>query len=207
MKKTRILLAMIGVLMLSASIAAAQPMWSVGAKGGVSFATLYGDDSEGSKTATAFAAGGAAMVELNPNFGVGLEVLYSRKGAKEETTDETLALDYIEVPVLAIGIYPVDEKVDLMGYAGPAVAFSIAADFAGEDVKDTIASTDVGGAFGAGARFDAGKVKVTVEGRWTVGFMSIDDSEFDADVKNSVVSAMVGIMFPLGAGAAPAPAP
>ena len=202
MKRSGILLAVVGILVLSTSIAAAQPKHSIGVKGGVNFADLYGDDAEGTKSATGFAAGAAGMFQLHPNFGIGVEVLYTRKGAKDEATDETLKLDYIEIPVLATGIYPVDEKVSLMGYVGPAVAFNIKADDEGEDIKDFITSTDFSAAFGAGAIFAAGPVDITVEGRYTLGFMSIDDTATDADLKNTVISGLVGIMFPLGAGAA-----
>jgi hypothetical protein len=149
---------------------------------------------------TAFAFGGAGSVRLHENFEIGLEVLYSRKGTKDELSGETLALDYIEIPVLAVGVVPAHDRVDLIGYAGPAVGFNVKAEFAGGAVEDTIAGTDVGGAFGAGAAWSTSRATFTFEARLTVGFLTIDALTPSLDVKNRVIAALVGVMFPLTQG-------
>ena len=186
-------------LAISASAAYAQVEWNLGIKGGVNIVSLKGDDVVGVESNTAFIVGAAVMAQLNKNFGIEVDILYARKGAKSEFFDVTFDLDYIEIPILAVGLLPVSETVDLMGFVGPAFSFNISADVDGEDIKDEVEGTDISAVFGAGAIFDIGSFKLTLEGRYTLGFVSIDKLE-DDDVKNSAISVMAGFMFPLGGG-------
>jgi hypothetical protein len=184
-------------LAMSASAAHAGVSWQLGVKGGVNIVTLEGDDVEYAGQSTAFLAGGAVLAQLHRNFGIEVEVLFARKGAKHEIYDFKAEFDYIEIPILAAALLPVGETVDLMLYAGPSVSFNIAAKVAGEDVKDQLTETDVGAVAGTAVMIDMGSFNLTLEARYTLGLKSIDKIEED-DMKNAAIGIMAGLMFPLG---------
>ena len=83
MKKRHIwvLLALV-TLAISASTAHAQVEWNLGVKGGVNIVNLKGDDVEDVKSNTAFLAGAAVLAQVHENFGIELDILYARKGAR-----------------------------------------------------------------------------------------------------------------------------
>lgn len=201
MKRVFIVIVATVLVTFVAAGANAAAQWSVGAKGGLNLANLYGSDVTDNKMFTAFGVGAFTMAQFSENMGVMGEVFWQRKGAKDELSDESLKLDYIEIPVTFMGIYPASDAVRLVGFAGPVFSFLTSAKIADIDVKDELTSFDFGGAVGLGALFNAGAMDVTVDGRWTFGFTSIDDtSGSSADVKNSNFSIFGGIAMPLGAG-------
>ena len=203
MKTTLLVLVLAVAIALVAPAANAQLNWEVGAKGGVNFANLYGDDVIDNASTTAFAIGMSAMAGVNENFGVMVDALWTRKGAKDDDPTsiffgETLTLDYIEIPVMAAVMFPATETTRMMFFAGPAVGFNISAEFADADVSDTIASVDFGGVVGLGSTFNTGGANIGLDARWTFGFTSIDDTDFDFDTKNTVFSIMGSVSFPVG---------
>ena len=173
-----------------------------------------------------FVGGVYFMVHFTDMLGLRLEGLYAMKGGKG-TVDGTIVdpgygevpfsadvifkFNYVEIPLLAALRVPIDENVRFNAVAGPAFAFNMAAKLnmelgvmgyfidQTEDIDDEVKGTDIGGVIGGGFEFDAGQVSLFVEGRWTFGFSSIDDSGEDLDVKNSALSFSGGIAIPLGA--------
>ncbi len=174
-----------------------------------------------------FTGGVYLMVNVTEMFGVRLEALYAMKGGKGEvegtvdysgledvpfTADVTFKLAYIEIPLLAVLSIPVGETAKFNAMAGPAVSFKTSAELQielaimgyfidqTEDIDEYVKGTDVGGVIGGGFSFEVGQVNLFVDGRWTFGFSSIDDSGEDIDVKNSALSFMAGVGIPFGAG-------
>ena len=66
------------------------------------------------------------------------------------------------------------------------------------DIKDEVKSFDFGVVFGGGLDFAAGSGSFVIDIRYTLGLTSVDDSGFDADLKNKVFSASIG--YALGVG-------
>lgn len=174
-----------------------------------------------------FSGGIYFMAHLTDMFGLRLEALYVMRGGKGEvegtldvpdvgvvpfSADVTFKLDYIELPLLAVLSVPIGETVRFDAVAGPAFAFSTSSKldielgvmgyFIGqtEDIEDMVKTTDIGGVIGGGFTVDVGPVNLFIDGRWTFGFSSIDDSGDDLDVKNSNISFMGGVAVPLGTG-------
>lgn len=177
-----------------ASVPAASAQQSTfGLKAGLNVATLTGDNTDDLDPRLGFAGGAFVEIPVTPSFSVQPEVLYTQKGARETdgTTDATIALDYLEVPVLFKYTVPVTRSGLLLGgYVGPALAFklneNVEADFGGTTVSedtDFAKSTDVGVAFGA----TVGAGPFAVDGRYTLGLTNVVDSDVsDDDARNGV---------------------
>lgn len=178
-----------------------------GLEGGLNIADIYGDDAEDWNSRMAFCAGAFLTLSLVDMFAIQPEVLYARKGTRweeeyaGETYTATLTLDYLEIPLLAKLSMPLAGIVKPNLFFGPGLGILLSAKVKGEgvetDIKDDTKSTDFGFVVGAGLDFDLAMSKVTLSGRYTLGLTSIDDSEVDPqqDVKNGVISAMVGYSF------------
>jgi len=85
------------VAFLSTTAVKAQTI-SLGAKAGVNFASLSGDDVEDLDARTSFHLGLMAEARFSDKFAIQPEILYSSQGAKVD--DMTLKLDYLTIPVM-----------------------------------------------------------------------------------------------------------
>ena len=234
--KTRALIAAIVGLMLylAAGPAAAQVTWEVGFKGGVDLGKLTGDtgfsasftdgfntldfDGDISDFRTGFAGGGFATARISDAFGIRFEVLYAQKGGKGSvnmtfngtpagTADITFKLDYVEIPVLAVGSFPAGNSARMNVFGGPSIAFKTGAkvktEFQGQsdeqDAGDTTETTDFGFAAGAGVAIAASPtMSLVIDGRYTFGLSKVFKS--GEDLKNGGLALMAGLSFPLGGG-------
>jgi hypothetical protein len=150
------------------------------------------------------------MAELplgESGFAIQPEVLYVMKGGKAgfpegeaEGYDITMKvkMDYVEVPVLIKYNFPTQGTISPNLFAGPVVAFNVAAkvesegypveageDFPSEDIENK-KSVDFGIAFGGGLGLAVGETgKLTFDVRYTLGladlFDDISESEYDED--------------------------
>lgn len=182
----------------------------LGAKAGVNFASLGGDNTDGIDGLTGFHVGALVEVPVSERFSVQPEVLYSAQGAKTEISESLLGasftatskrkLDYIQVPIMA-KYYIVD---GLAVEAGPQVGFLVSAnaesklDLSGDidptiikeientygtgdiDISDHTKGIDFGLALGASYRLDMG---VFFGARYTLGLTDINDID-GSNVKN-----------------------
>lgn len=123
------------------------------------------------------------------------EVLYSQKGAK--FGGESLKLDYVEIPILAMWTAPAIGRFTPNLAVGPAVGFHIRAKAEDEDIKDFIKTVDFGIAFGAGVKVDEiGPGAVTFDVRYTLGLTNVlDDAPSDLSVRNMVLGLLLGYAF------------
>lgn len=166
-----------------------------------------------------FVGGVTADVPFSSSFGLRAEVLYSQKGYAvhfdpsqvEALTrggfDEgtvTAKIDYLEVPVLANVMFPMQNGLEIGLQAGLAPAFKLSTgvgcsgfedsnaceDFeADENDPDGIKSFDLGGALG----LTVGAGPFAVDARYTMSLTTIDEDDgsgiFDpVDARNGVVS-------------------
>jgi hypothetical protein len=196
----------------SATHAGADALWTTGFKGGVSIATVGGDDANDAESRTTFAGGFFAQADLSRNFGLRFEGLFFGKGASGENgnIEGELKFAYLELPILLVGQAPVSETVTISAFAGPTLGFNVGADaeidFGGfevsGDIGDEIADFEFGLAFGAGVGFEVGEVILVFDGRYDLGLTSIDDGLSDTgedlDLKNRAWAFMAGVGFPIG---------
>jgi hypothetical protein len=128
--------------------------------------------------------------------GVGVDILYARKGANETGSDQSVTLDYLNVPIYArvnIGS-PSRGGASVYGIAGLDLNFLIKSKLgSGEDIKDNFNSADYGLALGLGVEI----TRFLVEGRYTRGLGNIakHDVDFDTDVKTKSFAIMFGVRF------------
>lgn len=184
----------------------------LGIKVGVNLASLSGQgDTPGRRTG--FIGGGHLTISLpNSMFYFQPEILYSQKGFSEsiEGNSGTLALDYIDVPVL-VGIkFDSGSSVTPRVFLGPQASFKMNCKLKGSQGGDS-ASIDcdsdlLGGVFdtksvlfdllfGAGLNFDMGSVDIVFDARYDLG---LTDALELGDSKMTAWQFLAGVAFPLG---------
>jgi hypothetical protein len=187
----------------------AQSPLSFGLKAGLNISDISGPDTD-SDTRTGLTGGLAVYLNL-PALPIGIEsgLYYSQKGSSYSESDEfgdfdeTLKLDYIEVPVLARLNFPTPGPIGPHLVAGPYIGFNINAQAEGtedgvtydEDISDFINSTDIGLMFGAGLDFNIGVTSLNAQARYSIGLNNVYDFDTDDTYRNSVFSIVVGINF------------
>lgn len=178
-----------------------------GAKGGINFANLGGDDAGDASVYVGFNVGMFVEIPVTDKLIIQPELLYSAQGSKSEgplvvdgslyDVKATLKFNYINVPVMFK--YKVVEKFSLE--AGPYVGFLTAAkikvevDGYGsetEDIKDIVKLTDFGLALGMNYEFSD---VIFANARYQGGLTQIGDSGEGDDIKNSVFQLGLGFRF------------
>lgn len=173
-----------------------------GAKAGVNFATITGDDVESFDSRTAFHVGVVAEIVISETFSFQPELLYSAQGAdySDEEFEGTFKLDYLNIPLMAK--FYVGEGFSLE--AGPQIGFLLSAkdeyDFTGtafkseeEDIKEFVKDIDFGINVGVGYKLEGG---LNFGARYNLGLSDANDSGDDSfTLKNSVIQAYVGYFF------------
>jgi len=180
------------LLLLAASLTTAEAQVHFGVKAGLNMSDFLGDDEvlEGTEPRLGLVAGAFAQFPLSPSFAIQPEVLYSMKGITSEASAEEvnlegkIAVNYIEIPVLAKFLVPLQSGLNLSAYAGPAVAFKVSeeVELAGEGGSirfdtDVFKSTDFGAAFGG----TVGAGAFDVDLRYTLGLVNIVAEQSDAE--------------------------
>ncbi len=200
MKKTTLFLCLI---FCSATLLAqeVENRFQFGARAGVNFSTITGDDFESPKSRTSFYAGLMAETFVTEKFALQGEIFYSGQGFDiEETTfagvtvtpEAEFQIDYIQVPLLA-KIYLIE---GLNIHAGPQFGFKINEELDTDPTGDggdfdTDRIKDFDFQLAAGAEFKLTK-GFFIQARYTYGFSEVVE---DTDAHNSTFSAGVGFMF------------
>lgn len=175
-----------GVLAIGSMLAVQAQSVKFGVKGGLNLSKLTSTD--GSKVLAGFNAGALANFKLNESWAIQPEVQYSTQGTKSKnniwgplTSETTLKLDYINVPVLAQ--YHIEA---FYLEAGPQVGFLTAAKTKMGDIttdrKDDMKSVDFGVNFGFGYKLDMG---LGIGARYNFGLTNVYESD-KYNSKNSV---------------------
>lgn len=165
-----------------------------GAKGGLNFATMVGEDAEDIDKRTSFHLGITAEIEISDTFSIQPELLYSGQGFKTDVDDEsdTVSVDYITLPVMAKFYVGNDFSLE----AGPQIGFLVSAESDGEDVKEFLKSTDFALNLGAGYKINS---KMNINLRYSMGLTDVLKGEGEddeaADFKHSVFLLSIGYNF------------
>ncbi|MEA5401377.1 porin family protein [Arcicella sp. DC2W] len=189
-------------ILLVASLSKAQNL-SFGPSAGVNFSNLSSNSNTSTKT------GLATGVFLNYSskewFGVGVQVLYSELGAKLKNTDNSINLNYIQVPVLFTYYFNGGNKVGSFRpklFAGPHVDFLLnAKDKDGNNLNPNgqfYSSSDLGVTFGGGFNYAlAEKIWLNVDARYGLGLTDATKST-TSNSMNRNLGINVGVSFPIG---------
>jgi hypothetical protein len=157
-----------------------------GFKGGINIANIHGEDpGDEGDWKNGFSGGILLDWGITPVFGIQPELLYVQNGTKTDFLDAVLSLkfNYLQVPVLAMVDLPVGGQLIPVLYAGPYVSILLDSDLTLEadensatvGLKDYTKSYDSGFVFGAAIDFGLGAGKMTIEGRYNLGMVEIDD--------------------------------
>lgn len=202
------------VLLASFGIASAQEKTSntsnikFGAKGGINFANLAGDDADGAKMVVGFNAGFFVEIPVAEKLVFQPEVLYSTQGSKSKgplfidgsiyNVEATFKFNYINIPLLFK--YEIANKFSLE--AGPYVGFLTNAKLKVKikgvgsetiDAKDLLKSTDFGLTLGMNYEFTD---VIFANARYQAGLTEIGDAEgVSNNIKNSVYQIGLGFRF------------
>ncbi len=171
-----------------------------GVKGGLNIANISNMQIEDVKldSRMAYHLGVMAEVKLNNQFAIQPELLYSLQGASKEVegTTATIALDYINIPVMAK--YFVIDGLSLE--VGPQLGILITGEstIKGEevdesgDIKKYVKSVDFGLNFGAGYTYNNFNLGL----RYNLGLTDIrKGDEIKKTLKNGVFQLSVGYFF------------
>jgi outer membrane protein W len=219
MKKKILLVTMLG----AACIAASAQTLTVGPKAGINVSTLT--NLEDLKPKAGFTAGGFLVYSFIENFGVGLDVLYSKEGAKYryEISDGSNMVKYqykadlnylrLNVP-LTYFFCKKENSLRPKIYAGPSLAFLLSAknksevisasgnDVSAEEgtttVTDNYKGTDFGALAGAGFNYKLAEATwLNFDASYHIGATDIpkDPEEGSDAVKNTGFAFTVGVGF------------
>ncbi|WP_370519207.1 porin family protein [Flavobacterium sp. Sd200] len=158
-----------------------------GAKGGLNFASVSGDNTEGIDVVTSFNFGIVSEIPISEKFSFQPELMYSGQGYSYN--DDTIALSYLNVPLM--GKYYLIKGLSVE--AGPQIGFLFSAKNDKTDVKDSYNTFDFGVNFGLGYKFNSG---LNFAARYNLGLTDINNLENSPSKnKNSVFQLSVGYFF------------
>lgn len=161
-----------------------------GAKAGLNFSFITGDNTENYKPNTAFHFGAMAEWKVSDKFALQPEAIYSRQGTNTNIdTEGVISLNYLNVPV--IGKYYITNGLSLE--AGPQIGFLLSTKGGSINYKDALKPTDFGVNFGVGYKFDNG---LNFNTRYNLGLSNIIDVNGVLDKnRNGVVQLSIGYFF------------
>jgi hypothetical protein len=158
-----------------------------GAKGGLNFASISGDNTKGIGAVTAFNFGVLSEIPISDTFSFQPELMYSGQGYG--FNDNTIALSYLNIPLM--GKYYLTKGLSIE--AGPQIGFLLSAKNENTDVKDSFNTFDFGVNFGLGYKFDNG---LNFGVRYNLGLTNINNLDNSSiENKNGVFQISVGYFF------------
>lgn len=161
-----------------------------GAKTGLNFAFITGDNSEDLDPNTDFHLGVMAEFKISDKFSLQPELIYSGQGAELNVASEgRISLNYLNLPL--IGKYYVTKQLSLE--AGPQIGYLLSTKGGTLDYKDLLKPIDYGVNFGVGYKLDNG---LNFGARYNLGLSDINDVDgFTDKNRNGVVQLSVGFFF------------
>lgn len=158
-----------------------------GAKGGLNFASVSGDNTKGIDVVTSFNFGVLSEIPISDKFSFQPELMYSGQGYS--FNDNTIALSYLNIPLM--GKYYLTKGLSVE--AGPQIGFLLAAKNEKTDVKDSFNTFDFGVNFGLGYKLDNG---LNFGVRYNLGLTDINNVDNSSiKNKNGVLQLSVGYFF------------
>ena len=206
----------LGVALTMVLITGAQAQIAIGVRAGYNNAklTFTPPDPElpDFKSRSGFHAGADLAIAIAPMFDIQAGAAYSQKGATaaESGIDATVAIDYIDVPLLFVVNIPTSGNITPRLFAGAVASFEMSCKLkqsvAGEgSVSEDCDEGNVGarktsyfsGLFGGGIGFAAGPGNLLLDVGYQLGLTNVSDDPGQT-VKENVIQASLGYRFPLG---------
>ncbi|WP_111308321.1 porin family protein [Confluentibacter sediminis] len=161
-----------------------------GAKGGLNFASVSGDNVEGTDIVTSFNFGVLSEIIISKKFSFQPELMYSGQGfGSNENTIPLTALSYLNIPLM--GKYYLTKGLSVE--AGPQIGFLLSAKNNKTDVKDSFNTFDFGVNFGLGYKLNNG---LNFGARYNLGLTDINKLDNSSSKnKNGVFQLSVGYFF------------
>jgi len=167
------------------------------ADGGIKFGPTFAkfsSDSLDFKTRTGLHGGVFFGGNRTGIVGLQGEINWIRKRTATELSNQTIRIDYLQVPVLLRLNAGTDSPSGfaLYGIAGPAIDIKIADEIEGITLDDGFEGADVSLVFGGGIEV----ARIIVEGRYTKGFRRVNKLFQDfTDIKTQAFTILFGIRF------------
>jgi len=171
-----------------------------GIKAGVNVARLSHEEQAGSRTGVV--AGASIERRLNGPLGLQVEGLYSAKG--EESFNTTIAIDYLEIPLLVTLTSAEPGHLRPVFFTGPGVEFKLRTRFgdAPDGIQEGFDQFVLGHEFewviGGGLEVPYGGRHLTFEARYTFGLTPVfdaDPTDSDREKRNRVFALLAGYRF------------
>lgn len=161
---------------------------SMGVKGGVNLANVYGNDVEGANILAAFSGGVFEHFNFAGLLAVQPELIYDGEGAKGDGA--TLSLGYIDIPVMVQLKTPVGFYAEAGPQIGVLVSAKAKADGESDNVSGDFKRTNLSACFGVGFGFIGG---LKLGARYNLGLTNIfKTAGEDVDPANPSPSAKTG---------------
>ena len=158
-----------------------------GAKGGLNFASVSGDNTNGTDVVTSFNFGVVSEIPISDKFSFQPELMYSGQGYGLK--DNTIALSYLNIPLM--GKYYLTKGLSVE--AGPQIGFLFSAKNDKTNIKDLYTTFDFGANFGLGYKLENG---LNFSARYNLGLTDINNLDNSSNKnKNGVLQFSFGYFF------------
>jgi hypothetical protein len=170
---------------------------TAGIKAGLNVSRLTSD--EGYDPRLGLIAGVFVARPLGGVVGVEIDGLYSLRG--EKYFDTTIAMDYLEIPILATFTVAPSTSLRPMFYTGPTPAFKLRTrygDSADLAFDEFVRISELGWMLGGGIDIPRSNRRLTLEGRYTFGLTPVFDAEpddLDREKRHRVFSILLAYRF------------
>ncbi|WP_298421232.1 porin family protein [uncultured Kordia sp.] len=160
----------------------------LGAKVGLNFANIYGDNTGNIDPITSIINFGiVGEISLSEKFSFQPELMYSVQGYS--VSDDVVALNYFNIPLM--GKYYLSKKLSVE--AGPQIGFLLSAKDDGRSVTDNFKTLDFGVNVGVGYELNNG---LNFGVRYNLGLSNINDVSGSSNkIRNGVAQISVGYFF------------
>ena len=160
-----------------------------GAKGGLNFAYISGDNTKNIDAVAAFNFGLLSEIPISDKFSFQPEVMFSGQGYSFKDKDNLIALNYLNIPLM--GKYYITKGLSVE--AGPQLGFLLSAKDEKKDVKDAFKTFDFGLNFGLGYKLENG---LNFGVRYNLGLTDINNIDnYSSKNQNQVLQVSIGYFF------------
>lgn len=191
-------LAVAGVILVPVAAAAQTPQdTTFGVKAGVTNSNLATPADTELKRIWGAVAGVFVGRNINDNFSMQVEGLFSQKGTKDRSVGSgtKVRLTYFDLPVLFRFGSTTTNETHFHVFTGPVPSFKLKAEASTEspdftqDIDDEVESFDFGWTLGAGFE----RNRFSLDARYTHGLMNIDKAVTADKLKNRTFTVLAGI--------------
>jgi hypothetical protein len=149
-------------------------------------------------------AGAVMYVGLKPYFGIQGGAVYAQKGPDSVLVDTTVtrfSVNYVNIPLMAVGMFPTSGMFKLRAMAGPSFNLKVGCGSAaeGEPVldcnQDAVKNYEFSLVFGGGLKVGNGVGGLTLDVLYDLGLTNINNTSQNINFKNRTVSLNIGFLL------------